>query len=206
MQVIDFKKDPIYKAKTKPQIINIPEMSFVMIDGEGAPESSSKSETEFQEALAAMYGIVYTIKFWEKKFTPPAGYAKFTMAPLEALWWMKNGHEFDMNQPDEWRWTAMIRVPEFVTPEYFGDVITAVKEAKKSDVYGKARQEKFTEGTCVQIMHIGPYNQEQADIDAMHAYAIEQGHKLRGKHHELYFGDPRRTAPEKLKTILRRPC
>lgn len=202
---IDFKKDITYKAKTEPHIITVPNMLFVTYSGKGAPEGSGGAATEFQQAMQALFGIVYSIKFWDKKHTAPPGYAKFTMAPVEGLWWMANGKDFDMHKPTEWRWTVMLRVPEFVTPDYFAQVVRECVAAKKSDVYNNARLEWFDEGTVVQIMHIGPYATEQPNIEKMHAYAHNQGYQLTGKHHELYFGDPRRTAPENLKTILRHP-
>ncbi len=205
MEIIDFKKDPTYKAKSDPEIIKIPKMLFVMVDGSGGPESSDKSETEFQKAMQAMYGIVYTIKFWYKKYKTPEGYAKFTMAPLEGLWWSGDSQEFNMDDMPSWKWTVMIRLPEFVTPKFFKEVVASCIETKKDDVYNKARLEYFDEGSAVQLMHTGPYNQEVPNIKRMHAFAIEQGYELVGKHHELYFGDPRRTAPEKLHTILRQP-
>lgn len=205
METIDFRKDPTYKAKTEPAIINVPKMLFVMVDGKGAPEGSAGANTEFQEAMQALFGVVYTIKFWDKKHSAPAGYAKFTMAPLEGIWWMEGTGGFDMARPDDWRWTVMLRLPEFVTPAYFKQVVDELIEKKQSDVYKKARLEYMQEGECVQLMHIGPYDQEQPNIEKMHAFAKEQGYELRGRHHELYFGDPRRTSPEKLKTILRQP-
>jgi hypothetical protein len=205
METVDFKKDPTYKAKPTPAIIDVPKMLFVMVDGKGAPEGSKKVETEFQQAMQILFGIIYTIKFWGKKFPLPANYAKFTLAPIEGLWWMKTGQEFDMTKPDDWQWTVMLRLPEFVTPKYFKEVVAACIEGKQSDIYGKARLEGFNEGTCVQILHVGPYNSEKPNIEKMHAFAKDSGYELIGKHHELYFGDPRRTAPEKLKTILRHP-
>jgi hypothetical protein len=200
---IDYKKDPTYKAKTEPEIIDIPKMLFVMVDGKGAPDASGTANTEFQSAMQVLFGVVYTIKFWDKKHPAPPGYAKFTMAPLEGLWWMEGGISFDMAKPDDWRWTVMIRLPEFVTPEYFKQVVGELIDKKQSDIYKLGRLEYFEEGSCVQIMHIGPYDQEGPNIDKMHAFAKESGYKLAGKHHELYFGDPRRTVPEKLRTILR---
>jgi len=205
VETIDFKKDPIYKAKPIPTIIDVPKMLFVMVDGKGAPEGSKKVETEFQLAMQVLFGIIYNIKFWDKKFHAPKDYAKFTLAPIEALWWMKTGQDFDISKPDDWRWTAMLRLPEFVTPKYFKEVVAACIDGKKSDIYDKARLECLEEGTCVQILHTGPYSKEQPNIEKMHAFAKDNGYELTGKHHELYFGDPRRTAPEKLKTILRQP-
>ena len=205
MATIDFKKDPTYKAKPQPEIINVPKMLFVMADGEGAPDSSAEGNTDFQNAMQALFGIVYTIKFWDKKYPAPKDYAKFTMAPVEGLWWTKSGHNFDLKNPDDWQWTVMLRLPEFVTAEYFQEVVDNCVSRKQSDIYKRARLEYFTEGTCVQILHIGPYDKEQPNIEKMHAFAIESGYRLDGRHHELYFGDPRRTAPEKLRTILRQP-
>lgn len=203
--MIDFKKDTTYKAKPEPEIIDVPKMLFVMVDGEGAPEGSDDASTEFQEAMGVLFGIVYTIKFWDKKFDPPAGYDKFSMPPIDGLWWTKSGKEFDSKKPDDWKWTIMLRVPEFVTQEFFDQVVHEVSDKKQSDIYKKARLEHLAEGSSVQLMHIGPYDQEGPNIKKMHNFATENGYKLVGKHHELYFGDPRRTAPEKLRTILRQP-
>lgn len=205
MEIIDFKKDPIYKVKTETEIVEIPKMLFVMVDGVGGPESSDESETEFQKAMQIIFGVIYMIKFWDKKYTPPKGYSKFTIAPIEALWWSGDGQDFDMENQKNWKWTVMLRLPEFVTPDFFKEVVASCVDNKKSDIYKKARLEYFTEGPSVQLMHIGPYNQEVPNIEKMHTFARESGYELIGKHHELYFGDPRRTAPEKLHTILRQP-
>lgn len=203
MDTIDFRKDVVYKAKQTPEIVEVPRMRFVMFDGIGAPEAAADQETPFQHAMQALFGIVYTIKFWDKKHPSPTGYAKFTLAPVEGLWWTNDDQGFDVNKPDEWRWTLLIRVPDFVTPKFYKQVVDECVAQKHSDIYKQARLDDFTEGTSVQIMHIGPYSDEQYNIDKMHRYAHEHGYELTGKHHELYFGDPRRTAPEKLRTILR---
>lgn len=205
MNIIDYKKDPTYKAKPEPEIIDVPKMTFVMVDGEGAPETSEAGDTAFQQAMKAIYGIVYGIKFWDKKHSAPPGYAKFTMPPVEGLWWTISGGEFDTNNPDDWKWTAMHRLPEFVTPQFFQQVVEEMVKAKETDIFRIARLEYFEEGPSAQLMHIGPYNQEGPNIKKLHDFIHENGHELRGRHHELYFGDPRRTAPEKLKTILRQP-
>ncbi len=207
METIDFRKDTTYKANTQPAIITVPKMRFVMVDGHGGPEASDQSETEFQKAMKALFGIVYTIKFWDKKYDPPKGYAKFNMAPVEGLWWSGSGDgkDFDMTRPGDWRWTVMLRVPDFVTPEFFSQVVDECINSKHDDVYRNARLEDYDEGLAVQIMHIGPYNQEAPNINKMHQFAFDNGYELVGRHHELYFGDPRRSAPEKLRTILRQP-
>lgn len=205
MEAIDLRKDRSYKAKREPEIIEVPEMQFVMVDGEGGPEPTGMEETDFQKAMRALFGIIYTIKFWDKKHDGPVGFAKFSLAPVEGLWWTTSGKMFNSKAPSDWKWTVMLRVPGFVTPDYFDEVVAECIAQKQSNTYKRARLESFAEGECVQIMHIGPYDQEQTDIDKMHAYAKEHGYVLSGKHHELYFGDPRRSAPEKLKTILRQP-
>lgn len=205
MPAIDLKKDPTYKAKPDPSIINVPTMRFVMVDGAGAPDSSDAASTEFQVAMQVIYGIVYSVKFWDKKHAAPKGYAKFTMPPVEAQWWTKSGKPFDLNAPDDWLWTAMHRVPEFVTQALFDQIVEELCDKKKSDIYKKARLEDFNEGSSVQLLHMGPYDQEGPNIERLHAFAKDQGYKLHGKHHELYFNDPRRVAPEKVKTILRQP-
>ncbi len=203
--MLDFKKDPLYKTKQTPTLVDVPEMVFVMVDGEGAPDGSDEASSDFQQAMAAIYGIVYGIKFWTKKHPAPPGYDAFSMPPIEALWWMKDERPFDLARPGDWRWTVMHRVPEFVTAEYFADVVEAVVDQKKSDIFRSARLEGFTEGQSAQILHIGPYDEEAPTIAKLLAFVEESGYVPRGRHHELYFNDPRRTAPEKLKTIIRQP-
>ena len=205
MSSYDFKADPIYKATTHPQIVEVPKMLFIMVDGEGPPTENGKTSAGFEHAMQILFGIVYTIKFWSKKHSPPSGYASFTVAPVEGLWWSKTGSAFYADEPSQWEWTLLLRLPEFVTPAFFKEVVDECVKAKKSDCYKEARLSEFVEGTSVQIMHVGPYSTEQPNIAWIHRYAQEQGYLLRGKHHELYFGDPRRTAPEKLRTILRQP-
>ncbi|MEP7204920.1 MAG: GyrI-like domain-containing protein [Candidatus Saccharibacteria bacterium] len=203
MGSIDFKKDPIYKATTEPRIIEVPPMLFAMIDGEGAPETAGVSETDFQQAMQALFGIVYAIKFWNKNHPTPPGYSKFATAPIEGLWWTKGANTFNPKMPNDCQWTVMIRLPEFVTQQFFDSVIKSCVNNKKSDVFKRARLQKLREGTSVQVMHVGPYNQEQTSIDLMHAYAKERSYQLIGKHHELYFGDQKHAAPDKLRTVLR---
>jgi hypothetical protein len=176
-------------------------MRFVMVDGIGAPEDNP----DFQEAMQVLYGIVYTIKFWDKKHDIPDGYAKFGLTPLEGLWWVKDGEQFTTAVSADWRWTVMLRVPDFVTTEFFREIVTELNRRKQTDMYARAYLRSFDEGMSAQLLHIGPYDQEQADIERMHRYIKAAGFQPVGKHHELYLSDPRRTAPEKLKTIVRQP-
>src|SRR3990167_6335866 len=203
MDEIDFVKrqKDIYLPKTEPVIVYVPKMRFLMIDGKGAPEGSK----EFQAAVGALYGLVYSVKFSDKRSMAPKGFTKFKVPPLEGLWWMEGRQGFDQSKPKDWRWTIMIRVPDFVTKEAVSTFADELEKKKGPGVYHNVRLEELTECLSVQILHIGPYDAEKPNIDKMHAFSAEQGYKLRGRHHEIYFGDPRRTAPEKLKTVLRHP-
>lgn len=198
--MIDFKKDPAYKSKTKPQTICIPEELYIKVDGEGAPSSQA-----FQEAVQIVYGLIYSIKFWDKNHKPPKGYDKFKVAPLEGIWRAKSGKEFDLKKPEDWQWTVLMRVPEFVTKSFFDKVMNDVVSKKKSDIYKKARLETTHEGLCAQLLHIGPYDQEKGSLDKLIDFVEDNGYEIYGRHHEIYMNDPSKVAPEKFKTILRYP-
>lgn len=201
MKKIDFKK--IFKAyyspkPGKPEIVTLPRVQFVMVDGKGDPNTAK----EFQDAIGALYTTVYSLKFGRKKAGKEPD---FTIGALEGLWWTKSGEIFKKGQAKEWLWTLMIWLPDFITA---GDVAKQVEEAKAkkpNPALASVRLEVFEEGQAVQIMHIGPYADEQPNIELMDRYAAEKGYTQSGKHHEIYLGDPRRSAPEKLKTIIRHP-
>lgn len=203
MDKIDFVKQDkaLYTAKTEAEVIEVPGMFYLMYDGQGMPEDNP----EFQQAFNALYGIAYTIKFMPKKGDNPPGYRDFKVPPPEGLWWMEGGRQFDMSRPEAWRWTLMIRVPEFVTPQVVDTAIAEMIIKKHDDVYKKVRLERLDEGMAVQLMHIGPYDAEAASLAKMDQLAEQLGLSYHGKHHEIYFGDPRRTEPEKLRTLLRHP-
>lgn len=205
MEVLDFKKEAVYKAGVQPRVVDVPEMLFVTAAGAGLPDASRKAQQQFQEAIGALYAVVYTLKFWDKKHDVPQGYAKWTATPLEGLWWTTAGHNFDTADPNEWQWKLMLRVPPFVTSELFAAVTHEVSTKKPNVVLNGIQLEKFYEGRSVQMLHVGPYDAEQPTIAALHDFAKQHGYALAGKHHELYIGNPRRTRPEKLRTILRHP-
>lgn len=190
--------DVLYSPSAKaPAIVEVPEMSFLMVDGEGDPDSQV-----FQDAVQALYGVAYTIKFTLKK----SGGPEFKVSPLEGLWWsFQDSFELNLDARDDWKWTVMIMQPEHITSEDVTRAVEEVKRKKNPTGIEKLRFERFAEGLSVQIMHIGPYSEERPTIERMHSFALEQGYELRGKHHEIYLGDPRRAKPEKLKTILRQP-
>lgn len=203
MDRIDFiaQNKQLYSPKTEPELIEVPPMRYLMYDGYGTPETSP----EFQKAMQALYGIAYSIKFMPKKGKMPRGWRDFKVPPPEGLWWMRNGQAFDASQPEEWGWTLMLRVPDFVSFELVDQVATELVKKKHEEAYARVYIEEYREGPSVQLMHIGPYESEAADIAKMDAFASAHGYRYHGKHHEIYFGDPRRTKPEKLKTVLRHP-
>jgi len=197
----------LYAPGTEPSLVDVPEMLFLMADGSGDP---NELEGEFTKALELLYSLAYTIKMSHKAGSAPEGYFEYAVPPLEGLWWFGDGAT-DIAAADKRKycWTAMIRQPEFVTPEFFRWAAGEVARNKKKLDTGRARLARFTEGLCVQCMHIGPYAEEPATVGRMHAYTQAQGLisdlSDERKHHEIYLGDPRRTAPEKLRTVLRLP-
>src|SRR5665213_1927137 len=201
MDKIDFVKQDktFYSAKPEPTMVEVPDMLYLMYDGKGLPEDNP----EFQKAFNALYGVAYSIKFMPKKGDQPPGYQDFKVPPPEGLWWMKDGKEFDQSRPQDWCWTLMVRVPDFVTSAVVDTAIAEMVIKKKDDLYRSVRLDTFKEGPAVQIMHTGPYDTEQNSLAAMDTFAKDSGYQYTGKHHEIYFGDPRRTKPEKLKTIPR---
>jgi len=192
---IDLKKKfkTLFAPKKTPQIIDVPALPYLMIDGEGAPESPA-----FAEAVAAIYPAAYTLKFHCK--TTSKG--DFVVPPLEALWWADDMTAFVAGARDDWRWTVMIMQPEFVSDDDLAATMAALaKKKKKTDIHDELRLATLEEAKVVQVMHFGPYSEEGPVIANMHAFAESEGFGLVGKHHEIYLSDMRRTAPENS-----RPC
>ncbi len=201
----DFKKEykDLYLPKQKPMLIDVPPMNFMLIDGAGDP-----SQGEYQQAIETLYALTFTIKMSKMSGNQPQGYYEYVVPPLEGLWWISGG-AFSFEERGNWLWTAMIRQPEFVTPGVFTWALEECHRKKPGLDLSKARFETFTEGLCAQIMHIGPYADEPRSIGLLKAYMaendlIDQIGSER-KHHEIYLSDPRKAAPEKLKTVLRHP-
>jgi hypothetical protein len=206
MEKIDLHKQykHLYSPSAKKvQVVDVPCFQFAMIDGEIEPGNGPGTSPVFRDAMEALYGISYTLKFMSKlrKDNP----IDYTVMGLEGLWWVESG-DFDITRPEGWRYTVMIMQPEHITHEMYQAALQHLR-SKRGDrpAFARLRLEDFTEGTCIQIMHIGPYAQEMATIAVMDAFAQEQGYQLHGRHHEIYLGDPMRASPEKLKTILRHP-
>ncbi len=205
MKKLDLRKQ--YKHLYLPSakevvVVDVPAFNFAMIDGEIEPGYTPSTSRSFQQALTALYGISYTLKFMSKlRVQNPIDY---TVMALEGLWWVEDG-EFNLQQPENWRWTAMMMQPDHITEAMYQQALEQLREKKPNPALDKLRFESFQEGLCVQIMHIGPYANEPDTLAKMEAYARENAYTLCGKHHEIYIGDPRRAAPEKLKTVLRHP-
>jgi hypothetical protein len=206
MEKLDLRKN--YKNLYQPSakevaVVEIPALQFAMIEGAIEPGQSPGISPAFQAAMEALYGISYTLKFMSKLRKQDS--IDYTVMALEALWWVEDGH-FDITQPDNWHWRAMILQPDHITPAMFAEGIEQVRKKRGgSPAIDRLHLETFCEGLCVQIMHLGPYSAEPPTVAKMEIYAAAHGYKMRGEHHEIYLGDPRRSDPAKLKTVLRHP-
>ncbi len=200
MKKIDYKKElkQLYQSSDQNvSMVNVPRMTFLMIDGKGDPNTSQ----EFQEAVEVLFGISYTLKFMIKKGKEEIDYG---VMPLEGLWWAEDMAKFSMEKKDDWKWTVMIRQPECVTANLVEKAIEQMRKKKQVDS-ARIRFESFAEGKAAQIMHIGPFSEEGPTIEKIHSFIKYNGFTLTGKHHEIYLSDIRRAAPEKWRTIIRQP-
>ena len=189
MPKTDFKKEFV--------VVDVPPMNFLMIDGHGDPNTAQ----EYQDAVEALYGVAYALKFMSKKEKG----MDYIVPPMEGLWWVENMEEFTTENKSTWDWTMMIMQPEWITQEMFEEALKQVEKKKNPPALSRLRLEVYHEGLAVQIVHIGPYNAEAPAIARMHTFIDENGYEPAGKHHEIYLGDPRKVAPERLKTVLRQP-
>ena len=200
MTKVDFKKTlkHLYIPPKKFVTVDVPAMQFLMVDGHGDPNSAQ----EYQDAVEAVYAVAYKIKFASKN----ALGKDYTVPPLEGLWWSEDMQSFVTREKSAWDWTMMIMTPEWISDEFYTDAVEQVRKAKNPISLDKVRLQEYKEGLSVQILHIGSYDDEGPVLDKMHNVFIpENGFVERGKHHEIYLSDPRRVAPEKLKTVLRQP-
>lgn len=203
----DFKKEykEFYIPKTKPSIIDVPAMNFVSVRGKGDPNSE---DGEYRKALDILYGVSYTIKMSKKGDRRIEGYFDYVVPPLEGLWQQEDIDGIDYTRKDKFEWVSMIRLPDFVTESDFDWAVREASEKKKSD-FSKAEFFTYTEGLCVQCMHIGSYDDEPETVEAMHRFISENGYSVditeKRRHHEIYLSDPRKTDPGQLKTVIRLP-
>lgn len=202
----DFKKEykELYVPATEPGIVRVPVMNYLAVRGKGDPNEEGGA---YKRALEQLYGVAYTLKMSYKGDYRIEGFFEYVVPPLEGLWWGEEG-EIDYAHKEGFCFISMIRLPDFVTEK---DVEWAISEAtrKKKMDFSQVEFFRYEEGLCVQCMHIGPYDDEPATIRAMVDFAGSQGYAIAldeyRRHHEIYLGDPRKTAPDKLKTVLRYP-
>ncbi len=208
MEKIDYKKAEkhLYLPK-EAAIVDVPEMVFFAVEGRGDPNTSPA----YQAALELLYGLSFTVKMGKMGSETPAGYFEYVVPPLEGLWWTEEPGFDGRGVVDKSRfhWISLIRQPEFVTEEVFAWAREALARKKPMLDVGKARYWRWAEGLCAQVLHLGPYDDEPATIDRLEEFTARQGYAddfSPGRyHHEIYLGDPRRTAPERLKTVIRHP-
>jgi hypothetical protein len=205
MITLDLKKELKYlylPSAKKVEVVDVPSMNFVMIDGAIEPDHGPGTSPSFQEAMQALYGAAYSLKFMFKQ--RKVGPVDYPVMALEGLWWVEDG-QFDIQKPGNWKYTVMIMQPDLVDEEAFEEARSQLHKKKPSLEVERLRLERFQEGKCIQTMHIGPYREEPATVAKMEAFAAENGFTMHGLHHEIYIGNPLRADPAKLKTILRHP-
>ncbi len=200
MVKVDLRQDlkHLYNPSARQvSVVDVPPINFLILDGAGDPNVSP----DYQQAIEALFALSYALKFRVKKVVG----VDYAVMPLEGLWWTDDPRQFSLNNKGLWKWTAMMMQPEYVTGDLFADVLDEVKEKKGLVALARVRFETFHEGLSAQIMHIGPYAAEEPTIARLHDFIRESGYEPRGRHHEIYLSDPRRTAPEKMRTVLRQP-
>jgi len=200
MSKVDFKKTlkQFYVPPKEFVTVDVPEMQFVMVDGHGDPNTAK----EYKDAVESLYAVAYKMKFISKKTLEK----DYVVPPLEGLWWAEDMATFHTREKSQWDWTMMIMTPEWISVEIYDEAVKKVRKAKDPASLDLVRLERYHEGLSAQIMHIGSYDDEGPVLAQMHNDFIpKNGFVENGKHHEIYLSDPRRVAPEKLKTVLRQP-
>lgn len=203
----DFKKEykEFYLPKNTPQIVTVPPMQYVAVRGMGDPNEEGGA---YKAAIAVLYAVAYTIKMSKLGDHRIDGYYDFVVPPLEGFWWQEGVHGVDYSNKSAFHWISVIRLPNFVTQEDFDWAVGEATRKKKLDC-SMAEFLTIDEGECVQIMHVGPYDDEPATVAVMDAYLAANGYENDFSdtrlHHEIYLTDARKVAPEKWKTVIRHP-
>lgn len=203
----DYKKEykEFYLPPKQPGIVTVPPMNYIAVRGKGNPNIEGG---EYKQSIGLLYAIAFTIKMSKKGNHQIDGYFDYVVPPLEGFWWQENTKGIDYSRKEDFHFISLIRLPDFVTKEEFTWAIGAAQEKKKED-FSKVEFLTYDEGLCVQCMHIGTYDEEPETVDKMHAFMREQGYELditdKRYHHEIYLSDARRTAPERLRTVIRHP-
>jgi len=200
MQTIDLRAANRALLNPKPgrvEVVTVPPTRYLMLDGRGDPVHSD----DYHGSFAALYGLAYGLKFHYKKHEG----IDYNMLAIEGLWWAEPAESFSMERRQDWIWTMMLSIPEFIPDELIQSMRQEIIRKKATPLMDRVYPQTLEEGECFQTMHIGPYAAEPPTIQFLHAEIHARGYTFRGKHHEIYLGDPRKSAPEKLKTILRQP-
>ena len=203
----DFKKEykEFYMPKSKPEIVTVPEANYIAVRGCGNPNDEDGA---YKAAIGLLYGIAFTIKMSKKGGRQIEGYYDYVVPPLEGFWWQEGIEGFDYTRKEDFRWISVIRLPDFVTKADFDWAVSEASRKKKQD-YSAVEYLTIDEGICVQIMHVGAFDDEPASVALMDSYIEENGFmndfSESRLHHEIYMSDARRVAPERLKTVIRHP-
>jgi hypothetical protein len=178
-------------------LVEVPELNYLMIDGHGDPNTSP----EYTAAIETLYPLSYAIRGIikdEEEF-------KYVVMPLEGLWWTDDMESFSVEDKSDWRWTLMIMQPDFVTESIVEQAHDTVRDSKELPSLSDVRFESLDEGASAQTLHVGPFSAEGPTVERVHEFIESHGYSLRGRHHEIYLSDVRRTDPERLRTIIRQP-
>lgn len=200
MKKIDLKKElkALYSASAKTIVpVEVPALRFLMVDGQGDPNTSPA----YAEAVEALFSVSYTAKFMVKKSPLKTDYA---VMPLEGLWWADDMSVFTAGEKSKWKWTMMIMQPDFATDAVLAAALAEVRRRKALPGVDRLRVETFAEGLCAQVLHVGPFSEEEPTIERLHAFVDGRSSRA-GRHHEIYLSDIRRAKPAGWKTILRQP-
>ena len=203
----DYKKEykEFYLPKKKPEIVTVPKMNYIAVKGCGDP---NKEDGEYKNSISILYALAFTIKMSKLTDYRIEGYFDYVVPPLEGFWWQQGVMQIDYSRKDAFQWISVIRLPDFVSEKDFNWAKQQVKTKKGIDC-SNAKFLTIEEGLCVQIMHIGSYDDEPATITLMDKFIKENGYindfSNTRMHHEIYLSDARRVAPEKLKTVIRHP-
>lgn len=203
----DFKKEykEFYLPKSQPQIVDVPPMRYIAVRGQGDPNAEGGA---YQQAVSVLYAVAYTLKMSYKTDHKIAGFFEYVVPPLEGFWWQEDTTGVDYSRKSDFNWLSVIRLPDFVTTDDFRWAVETATRKKKLNC-SAAEFLTIDEGLCVQIMHIGPYDDEPKSVALMDEYLLEHGYvndiTAERLHHEIYLSDPRKTPPEKWKTVIRHP-
>ena len=196
---VDFKRvlRGLYAPTLTPAVVEVPEMAFLMVDGHGDPNTSA----QYRDSVSALFSVAYSARFALKR----AGVIDYGVMPLEGLWFVPDMATFSTDDKSAWDWTMMILQPDEVTEAVLADAKASAAAKRSLPALDRLRLVRFAEGLAAQVLHVGPYSAEGPTIASLHEFIVEQGRELAGKHHEIYLGDPARSASEKLRTIIRQP-